>query len=520
MKDKKNNNPDFLEQIINEIFDLFFKGASIICKFVWDKSKDTLSSQFNSKKPLEINTETFNTPTVWNDWRKPLYSHTLRQETDFRYIDFKINTLVMGTTGQGKNVLLDTIINERLSAKMPVMYIAPKGDKDDIVKFELLNKLHNISAIVVSDFVPDSAAYNPIANGTVSAIVERIHKSFEWSEQYYSDCSYTALIEAVSIIKGDLEAFPECRKKELEAVKYSGGSTPTFKKIEEILKSLYEKGSYEEKNISGLLNKINKINTSSFGRVLNHDDAWTISEIRKQKRSVIYSISNLKFPEISRMIGRIITLDLQHYVAEVYELASSERKKLVSMAVVVDELGAVATESFSSAFNQFRGARMNMIAGFQCLADLDKVSTLFKRVIISNSNNFFIGLMKDPDEAEFLAKMIGTKGAKKMTHKMENEEELEIGSSRDGHEFVVSPDLFKNGNTGKFVVYTFLGRHSVRDIISVKMKFTIDNLKKMTKKESQTFKVEPLLISSDFHTRRNTNPVSRINNEGSFPQQS
>ena len=515
MKDKKNNNPDFLEQVINEFFDLIFKGISIICKFAWDKSKDTVFSQFAPKKPLEVSLETFNTPTVWNDWSMPLYSHTLRQETDFRYIDFKINTLVMGTTGQGKNVLLDTIINERLSAKMPVMYIAPKGDKDDIVKFQLLNRLHNRPAYVVSDFIANSDTYNPIANGTVSAIVERIHKSFEWSEQYYSDCSYTALIEAVSVIKGELNSFSENRRKELENISFEGNSTPTFQKIEVVLRSLHDSGSQEEQNISGLINKINKINTSSFGKILNSEEALTISKIRNEQNSVIYSISNLKFPDISRMIGRIITLDLQHYVAEVYELDSSQRNSLIPMAVVVDELGAVATESFSSAFNQFRGARMNMIAGFQCLADLDKVNTLFKRVIISNSNNFFIGLMKDPDEAEFLAKMIGTKGAKKMTHKMENEEELEIGSSRDGHEFVISPDLFKNGNTGKFVVYTFLGRHSVRDIISVKMKFTTDNLKKLTNKDPYLITEKSNSNNQAAFSRRNINPTTR-NIDGTF----
>ncbi len=476
---------DPIDAFFSELISILSKGGIFLGSLLWVKFIDRYGHIFGLLNKKELCIETFDLPSKWKTWEMPLFSHTLRKETDFRFIDFRINTLVMGTTGQGKNVLLDNIINERLEKSMPVLFVAPKGDMDDITKFKLLNHHHGREAVVVSDFVSFSDTYNPIANGSVASIVERIHSSFNWSEQYYSDCSYAALVEAISVIKGELDHFGDEKRGELSRISVVGNSTPTFRKIEDVLRLIYRPGSNAEKNVSGLINKISKINTSSFGSILNDESGWTISELREQKRSVIYSISNLKFPEISRMIGKIITLDLQNYVSEVYELDNNKRESLSPMAVVLDELGAVATESFASAFNQFRGAKINMIAGIQCLADLDSVGPLFKRIVISNTNNFFIGLIKDPEEAEFLSKMIGTKQAKKMTVKIENNEEMNLGSMREGHEFVISPDLLKNGNTGKFIVKTFLGQYNVSDIVSVNMKFTIGNLEILTKSKKR-----------------------------------
>ena len=516
-----------------DIFDLVLDGlvqvveAALVflCSQGWKFLSEKLDGPIFKRQPKTLSVDTLKTASKFSNWEMPLFSHRQGKETDFSKIDFNKNSLVMGTTGQGKNVLMDSIINERLSENLPVVFIAPKGDVQDVIKFKLLNQLHNRKCVAISDTLVEDH-FNPIAEGGVAAITERIHSSFEWSEQYYSDVAYNALKESIDLIKN-----PEKRTKkysfkkklsksersegeddknykvvEVEKnIKVSGNTTPTFAKIEEVLDQLFPEGTNERKETIGLINKISKINSSSFSELFNNENGWTFSRIREERRSVIFSISNLRFPELCKMLGKVIVLDLQNHASDVLELDDKTKDETSSMSVVIDELGAVATTSFINLFNQCRAAKLSVMAAFQCLADLNTVGPDFQSRVLSNTNNFFIGSMKHPEEAELLAKMVGTNATKKVTKRTEFDEELEDGSVRDAHEFIIPPDLFKNANTAIFIVKTFLGKHSVNDIVTVKMKFSPENLRRMVETKRKESRRKPKVVN---HQRRHGEAIT------------
>ena len=479
------------EDIFDLILDGFVQVAEDALGFIFRQGWKLISEKFDGpifkREARALSVETLNTPSNFSNWDKPLFSHRQGKETDFSKVDFNINTLVMGTTGQGKNVLMDNIINERLKANLPVVFIAPKGDVEDVIKFKLLNELHGRKSVVISDAWHEDH-FNPIAEGSVASITERIHNSFEWSEQYYSDIAYNALKEAIDIIVNG-RVVEGGRKIEVE-----GNNTPTFKKIESVLNQKFPLGSKERKEAIGLINKISKINSSSFSELFNNENGWTFSRIREERRSIIFSISNLRFPELCRMLGKIVVLDLQNHASDIFEKRGQNLDHISPLSIVIDELGAVATTSFINLFNQCRGAKMSVLAGFQCLADLNTVDPDFQSRVISNTNNFFVGLMKQPEEAELLSKMIGTNATKKVTKRTEFDQELEDGSVRDAHEFIAPPDLFKSGNVAKFVVKTYLGEHIINDIVTVKMKFTPENLRRMVEKRKKEDRLRPKVI--------------------------
>lgn len=508
---KKNNPRPITKQ--QDSFDLLLEGVVqiiesaivFVCKHSWSFLSEKISNGFSKNDSKQLDMDTLNAPRKkWSRWELPLYSHCLGKETDFEKVDFNKNTLVMGTTGQGKNVLMDSIINERLKEGLPVVFIAPKGDREDVEKFKLLNELHGRASVVISDALNEDH-FNPIAEGSVAAITERIHSSFQWSEQYYSDIAYNALKESIEIIKNPAKRVRVKRVKSKdsdkgykeisEKIDVVGNTTPTFLKIEQVLNQLFPLESSEREKAIGIINKISKINSSSYSQIFNNEDGWTFEKIRRERRSIIFSISNLRFPDLCKMLGRVIVLDLQNHASDIFELPDCDKGPVSPMSVVIDELGTVATASFINLWNQCRGAKLSVMAAFQCLSDLDTVPNSFKARVISNTNNFFIGSMKHPEDAELLSKMVGTNRTKKTTKRTQNDEELEDGSVRDAHEFVIPPDLLKGANTAIFIVKTFLGPHAVNDIVTVKMKFTKKNIEKMIKRRVVRFEGDSLKAS-------------------------
>ena len=414
-------------------------------------SKKEVSRKFDLKN-LELKEKWFH-PNAFG------YSLISRKDIGISKIDFSRNTVVCGTTGAGKNVTLDNIIEDRLKQGLPVTFIDGKGDNEALRKFKALNEHYGRKCYIFSERYPLSDNCNPILEGEASTIVDRLFSIFEWGEPYYADTNYIALERAVRALK-------------------KSNSPITIQAIHDYIDS-----NLKTKETQNIINKLSKINNSAFGKLLSgKEDAITFSKIRDEKASIYIGLSTLGYPEVSSAIGKLFIYELMYHSYSIFaDRIDPEVKPKAPFSVVIDELGSLITEDFISLVNKCRGAGIGVCVSFQLLSDLDSVSPQFRDRLIGNMNNFFIGHCHLESEAEFWSKMIGTAHNQKFTYQTQNELEQAMGSVRDVEEFLIHPNTFKNLKIGQFVVKSFFP-HDYLDVIKVHFKTDDEFMKRIERR--------------------------------------
>jgi hypothetical protein len=426
-------------------------------KEIWKLIKKIFNLNRNSGTSLDISLL-----DVKEDWGHPdAFGYSLRIKSDIGLgpVDLNRHTVVCGTTGSGKNVTLDNLVENRLKAGLPVVMIDPKGDNKALLKFKKLNAHYNRKCYIFSESYPLSDSCNPILEGEASTIVNRLFSIFDWGEPYYADTNYVALEKAVYALKSN--------------------NVPVT--ISALLN--YLETNLKDKETQNIINKLSKIDKSAFGEILSaKEDSITFSKIRADRASIYIGLSTLGFPEVSQAIGKLFVYELMYHSYKTFsEFIDPDFKLPPPFMVVIDELGSVITEDFISLINKCRGAGIGVCVSFQLLSDLDCISDQFRDQLIGNMNNFFIGHTHVPTEAEYWSKMLGTSQGRKFTHQTEDDEDQSKGSVREVEEFLVHPSIFKKLKIGQFVIKSFLPNNYL-DVVKVHMRIDKSFMKRIDKK--------------------------------------
>ena len=439
-----NNKPP--QNIVEEIFQGIEQGISDLIGFTGKQVAILIKKKIQklSKENQGINLSFLE---VKEDWYHPdafAYSLSSRKDIGFNQIDLNRHSVVCGTTGAGKNITLDCIIENRLKSNLPVVMIDPKGDNKALLKFKRLNEFYGRKCYIFSETSPLSDSCNPVLEGEASTIVNRLFAIFDWGEPYYADMNYIALEKAVHGLKNS--------------------------QVPVTIKALFQylDSNLKTKETQNIINKLSKIDRSAFGRLLDGGkDAVTFSKIRADQASIYIGLSTLGFPEVSQAIGKLFVYELMYHSYKTFaEFINPNYKIPTPFTVIIDELGSIVTDDFISLINKCRGAGIGVCVSFQLLSDLDSISPQFKDRLIGNMNNFFIGHCHVPIEAEFWSKMMGTAQGRKFTYQTEDDFEQTTGSVRDVEEFLVHPSIFKNLKIGQFVIKSFFPNNYL-DVVKV-----------------------------------------------------
>ena len=118
-------------------------------------------------------------------------------------IDRKYHNVIVGASGFGKTVLLDVLMYHDLQKGRPVIFIDPKGDNKSLNQFIGLCKLAGRDFSIFSEHYKGKGAVsiNPVKEGRSTHIADRIHMSFNWSEEHYEVLCYRALKTSISKIQ-------------------------------------------------------------------------------------------------------------------------------------------------------------------------------------------------------------------------------------------------------------------------------------------------------------------------------
>lgn len=429
--------------------------------------------------------------------------------------EFNYHMLAVGGTGTGKTTLIASIMEGRLRAEVPIIFVDGKGERKSMLEFKELCEAYGKKVYMFSE--QDGYTYNPVKYGTATEIRDKVMNLFEWSEPFYKNFASRFLQLVVLLINAtelpqdlysvfkllskaeiinvfnqnmitedvEVEVQVEVKKESKKSTndnpfaaledsqnKISEDSEKTInlekkqiRKLPEHLAELQTKfndflnNEEAERNLTGLRNQLGELLESDLGHLfVDSENQIDLTKITDEGNVAIFSISGNRYRDYIKKLGKIIILDVNSLVA--YRQSAGSKKTLA----IYDEFSAYGNGEIVDIVNKSRSAGFECIISTQTIADLDAVEPFLTSRILSNCNILAAGRVNDSDDAEKLAKQFSTFQDLEVTTQIENKNNVlkvraEKGTVKDVEAFIAHPREIKSLQIGEI----FLSRKMVEE---------------------------------------------------------
>jgi len=349
------------------------------------------------------------------------------------------HTQVTGASGEGKTVLLKHQIKEDILRGNGVLIIDPKGDRTffEWVRgaCEKADRLDDL-CLLSANYKEESVRWNPCRLGTVSELQTKWFNSGVYEEPFYAKACEYALLLAFTMLEKDKKG--------------SYSITDLLEKLHLLVKSK------EIDKIEGLFYELNNFAGSEWREIItfeeNTDTQKEISliDITRKNKILFVDLPTEAGGVQNRRIGKLLLQEIMLIsgLRKAYPEINNEKP----FSVFIDEFDAFATENFVTFLNKGRSSNFMIHIAHQTLSDLDKISPFFRGQIMGNTNIRFIFRQDNPDDAEELARYLGTVNTTKKTYQSENGNITGKESIRDTREFIIHPQTIKTLGTGNCIL--------------------------------------------------------------------
>ena len=404
------------------------------------------------------------------------------------------HTQVIGTTGSGKteSVILPSIIQD-IKNKNGVLIIDGKSDND------FLEKLYSyvIKFDRKKDFklfslpnVKGSYSFNPLKGNSSIEIAEKVFSAFQFENEYYRNIQYKIFLNLISLVQA--RAQPTFKlihslltdKEELSL--WLNGCKD--KKTHNILKAFIGLSDRErEERISGLEAGLAHFTQSECHSLFDETESTiSINQALENGEILYFQLPTMLYPFLGSATGKLVLQSLQSAVSKRH--LSSQRERLFS--VYLDDFQDYIYQGFGSLLNKSRSANVAMVFSHQSLGDLEKVSSSFSDVVLTNTNLKIIMRTTDPKTCDYFAKYFGTKASIKETEQTDKDffgiSKTGRGSLRKVEEYIFHPNLFKKIPVGSGLI-------SIPESDTVKhLEVSFPRLKPLSKIDIEEIKKESL----------------------------
>lgn len=351
--------------------------------------------------------------------------------------------LLLGATGAGKTTSLLNFVESAAQRGLPAIIIDAKGDP------EMVQRVKNIAERFQRTFRvfstrPESSMtyYDPLRHGNALELTDKIMAASDWTEPHYKHQAERYLQIAFSIL------LAAGRRPSLETIADDISGTrlnaalrsmddETAAKMEKYVRAMSDEESGMGDTPGGLYNRLAVWSSNELSHLFaSSPGGLDLVQAVENSEIVIFSLDSLRYPDFSRMLGRLITIDLKALVSRVYENKSK-------VYVALDEFGTFANMHVVDFVNKSRGAGFHILISTQELIDLDLAVPGLSDLILGNTNVKIIHRQDVPKSAELLASAIGTFDDVTLTHRLAHGEGSGMGTLTSERAFLVHPDQIK-----------------------------------------------------------------------------
>lgn len=369
--------------------------------------------------------------------------------------------LVLGTTGSGKTITLRRFYQRAITKGYPLIIVDGKPDSENIAWLMRLAEDHGRQFLGFN--CGNRLPYDPLANGGYTELKDKIISlKDEWSSDHYRSIAEDYLQATFEVLlrskkEFDLKRVVQCLNfTDLILLAREINDPDLMKRV----KSLEQ---YDRSDITGLQAHLNILIHSELGQYFEKNESTFNLADAIQKNAVVYfALPALRFPSFSKVLGKLVINDLK----AVIDRHNSNGKRIFT---VFDEFSVFAGEQVLNLVNMGRGKGVHAIFGTQGLADLERVSGMFKSQVLNCANTLICHQLNDQESAEGVANWVGTKDVFTVTAQINiKQRDAAMGSVRRNKEFIVHTDDIKQGlQVGEVFYITKVGRF-LKDKVRIK----------------------------------------------------
>lgn len=379
--------------------------------------------------------------------------------------------LILGTTGSGKTVTAATVCEASVLNGTPLVYVDGKGDVEFAERVGRFTARHERPFYCFNTVnLDESCAYNPLASGDYTSKADRLMTLRRRTEPYYEALAKAFLQTAFKIMEHEnvvIDLVQASKMLSINALvalmRKPGLNTP---ERQALINEIVEQEIAEKTAIAGLRSELQYFANSSLGVLFDTVRAkaegrkiLNLEEARKEGAIVFFVLPPLLFQNAAKDIGHLVINDLK-------AVATKSRS---IYKIFLDEFSVFASESVISLINQGRSFGLSCLLATQTMADMDagapELGSAFARQILGSVNLFLIHQLNEPDDAETLARVIGTTSNIELTGQVEGDKFTGTGSARQVREFVIHPDIFRSLSTGEAIVINKNKRTTTRIMV-------------------------------------------------------
>lgn len=371
-----------------------------------------------------------------------------------------VHALILGATGAGKTVTQAAIAQAHILAGLPVIVLDPKGDK---FLRETLRLAAERMGVPFRCWSPTgSAIYNPFARGGPTEIADKALAGHRWSEPHYELATQRLLLHVLPTMQAaglwpptlsEIVRHMDPDRLDALATEVGGG---VAERVSAYVDGLSGRGRAD---LGGGRDRLAVLADGELGPRLDPSlgdgPEINLAESLRNGEVVYFHIDADRFPAAAELMGAALVVDLVTLTAD---MQGGDLRGLL----VIDEFAALAADKVSRLFGRARSAGLSVVLGTQSLADLrgsrpeDDSDTLTEQVL-TNIEFAVVHREADPDSAERLARLAGTKPAWTTTERIGGGPSDSWFASREGtrtrtREFIVLPDEIKRLRTGEAMI--------------------------------------------------------------------
>jgi len=388
-------------------------------------------------------------------------------------IEAAAHGMIVGTTGAGKTTVILKFVDSCAQRYIPLFFVDGKGDHELPEKVKKIAKRYG-RKFYHFDIKGEQSrlCYNPLLLGNTDNTKEKLIDTTDWSEPHYKSAAERVLLVITNVVNQILketESMNEDEVRDYFKLK-RGESLPRIKKdiiclqdmltpsvLEQSIRSVKDNDLknkwikiYNKLNpdwYMGLEQRLALIAESSVGELVKETkDGIRLTDIMEKKAIILFSLNALENRNVTEMMGRLIVKDINTVI-------SLKRNKDVVYSIF-DEHGAYISEDIESQFAMARSFGLRTITSTQNISDYkkSKLGDVLMHKIVGNTNFKIIMKQNETENAEYLAKTIGTHKNIDRTMSTDYEGRFKGLGMKQIEEFIVNPNDIKALGTGEAVI--------------------------------------------------------------------